>query len=392
MKTRIKSVLEFMKKRVLNIALLGLSTLFIFLYGLNLESTKCQDCANSLSKMAKKYETSPIVAIYDEKETTARMFSNHYYGFELFHSGHNVFAGYNSDKTKKSSLTYNGDEIENPHFNNLTLITTRGLSVEINKEGKYKNSYYDFDLMFPSIGKGDGYSNSCFVTVTQANHLLTLSNKQTYEDLIGMKLTFVCDDRTPLELTIFNIILEQGEEYERFTKNIGFFFVANDWEFLRKPFLEMYYFMDKYTFENYHYLSMIKNAYNSENIDGRLINLKSDPKEIQNNDSKLNIFLKNQKQYGFINVFFLISSILCLSLTIFFVVNKLGDFGKKDCFMYLCLPPIIYLIFKLVYASTKSVKLFSYYSLVGLFVLEIVLFVALWVLYFSHKRRANEII
>ncbi|MBQ7617185.1 hypothetical protein IJS64_04390 [bacterium] len=319
------------------------------------------------------------------------MFSTHYHGFNLFHTGSNVFAGYNANKDKKASLMFDGLEIKDESFNNLTLITTRGMYVEKNKEGKYRNSYYSFDLMFPSNGKGDGYSTACFVTQTQADKLLTLSSNNSYEDLIGEKVTFDCDDMKPIELTVFNIILEEGDEFARFTNNFGFFFVANDWEFLRKPFLNMYYFMNTNGFENYQYLKMIKEAYSKSDISVEFNNHNSSIIEVEKMNNRLGSFFKKNENHIVLPTILLIFVIFSFIGFLFFAFKVNKNITLLDALFYLAIPLLPYAVFRAISLCTKSCIFFSYYSTTGLLIIEVVMLVFLLILLLLKSRSSYEI-
>ena len=381
----------YIKKRAISVLLLLLSSTFIFAYGVDLDSTRCQYCAESLSNISIKEDCSPVVSIFDNENTTARFFSNHYHGFYLFHTGYNVFAGYNVDKSKKASLEFNGSAITDAPFNNLTLVTSRGIDVEKNKEGKYRNSYYSFDLMFSSIGKAEGYSTSCFITKTQADKLLSLSNKSSYEDLIGTKVVFNCEDKDPIELTIFNIILEEGDEFARFSNNFGYFFVANDWEFLRKPFLSMNYFMNRNGFENYQYLKMIKEAYSGIDTDNKIINRASSYDEINNLNKSLDSFMKSNNRVRTWSVIFLIASIIFVFSSFLYIYISNKDIAIKDALFYLIIPLLPYIVFRTISFITNSCVLFSYYSTTGLFIIELLLFIFLIILLHLRSRNVYEI-
>ena len=389
-KKMVSGIIDFFKKKIVPVALLLASCTFIFIYGLNLESTSCQKCAESLAMIAKNENCTPVLSIYDEKETTARMFSEHYHGFNVFHSGNNVFAGYNESKDKRASLKLGEIEIVDDSFNNLTLITTRGLYIE-KKDGKYRNSYYDFDLMFGPREKEEGYSTACFITKTQADKLLVLLGKSDYNDLILSKITFDCEDRDPIELTIFNIILEQGDEFERFTKNFGFFFVANDWEFLRKPFLSMCYFMNDVSFENYQYLKMVKEAYLGSNIVGHIVSARSSKSEINNLDDLLNSYLQKGNNPDAFSTVFLVLSILAFLGSLIFILKINKNISLFDSFLFLFIPLLPYFLFRIIYMINGNCNLFSYYSTTGLLIIEMLLFTFLCVLIFLKLRKKYEI-
>ena len=387
MKKYLIDLLKQIKKRAISLTLLLFSGIFIFLSGFSIESTNCQNCAEYIANVSKKEKCSPVVSIYDETKTTARLFSDHYYGFDVFHSGHNVFAGYNAGKTKQSSLLYDGQNI----VCDLTLVTTRGLDIEKNKEGKYRNTYYDFDLMFPSIGKTEGYSTSCFITKSQADKLLALSSKASYEDLIGLKLIYECDDREPIELTIFNIILEEGKEFNRFNNNFGNFFVANDWEFLRKPFLYMYYYMNDVAFENFQYLKMLKESFSNDKITGEILCMASSQKTTTQMNDLLRTFLNKEKKMEADSIIFLIFSILLLIGSTVLILNEYRNVCPLDGVLAMTIPLFPYVFFYLLYILSNDASLFSYFSTVGLLIIEVVLFVLICALSCLKLRNKYEI-
>ena len=370
------------------------SILSLFPFGAFSTETTIEKNAGYIADIAKKNPDADYINILVESNGEATMPApsiDFYALYGIFNISENkcTFAG-TGNAEKEHTLTI--DEI--PDCENLSILYAEANS---NKEykGHYKHDYYPLELMFKgaTVKYNDAYS-FCYISESQANRLLDEKGlqhtKENYESLIGKEnITFTCDDSDSRLYTIGNIFYETNYFYDGL-RNVMGDFVMMSTSFPTGIKKQASFFLNKYSFQNKHYMNYICARFNSKDYSTKInqYNLSSSINE----SSAVNFFYLNSSANVVSWMFAAVAIILfVLSIYIFWRAFEPRKPSNYIPFFIILFTP--YLLFKYLFLITKNISLFSYLSSVSnvaIIVIYSILFIVFLLNSIKQGKRTKE--
>ena len=356
------------KFRVLiSLLLIFFSTSFLFLGGYFSNDARFERVADYASLVAQNQCNGGIFSLSVENvQKKGNMISPDqelYNLYGIFKQEKITFASTINATKQDHSILIHDDPV-----NNLSMLYV-GPTGSIEYKNHFKHYVFPVELMFEdNQSKAYDVSNYiCYLSKSQATRLLNIKNnflideaeytEEDYKELLYTPITFDIDNGNLFDFSIINIYFEDNYYCSGLTSVMGDFVMCSYYLPMNlRESQKSLYFMSKYSYQNRYFMNYINKVYsgdkylvtvNSYNIKGRF------------NSNLLTSFHNIKQQNEGLKYVFVISSFIVISS---FVALFIFCKGKIN-FLFLlvfCFSP--YFLFRIIFAISKNVLWFSFYS------------------------------